>query len=87
MEEPQYADINDAELREIEAEFGHPVTRELAQWFIRNRTNREAVERMLRATDTNQMYRRTDVRNVHNIKEAKSRRPVSTLKKVKKKCA
>ena len=87
MEEPQYADINDAELREIEAEFGHPVTRELAQWFIRNRTNREAVERMLRATDTNQMCRRTDVRNVHNIKEAKTRRPVSTLKKVKKKCA
>ena len=47
METPQYADINDTELREIEAELGHPVTRELAQWFIRNRINREAVERML----------------------------------------
>ena len=51
METPQYSDINDAELREIEAEFGHPLTRELAQWFIRNRTNREAVERMLRDKD------------------------------------
>jgi hypothetical protein len=50
METPQYSDINDAELREIEAEFGRPLTRELAQWFIRNRTNREAVERMLRDT-------------------------------------
>jgi hypothetical protein len=48
METPQYSDINDAELREIEAEFGRPLTREQAQWFIRNRTNREAVERMLR---------------------------------------
>jgi hypothetical protein len=48
METPQYSDINDAELREIEADFGRPLTRELAQWFIRNRTNREAVERMLR---------------------------------------
>jgi hypothetical protein len=48
MEAPQYSDIKNAELREIEAEFGHPLTRELAQWSIRNRTNREAVERMLR---------------------------------------
>jgi hypothetical protein len=47
MEEPQYAEINEAELREIEAEVGHPVTRELAQWFIRNRIHREAIERML----------------------------------------
>jgi hypothetical protein len=47
MEEPKYADINDEELREIEAELGHSVTRELAQWLIRNRMNREAVERML----------------------------------------
>jgi hypothetical protein len=46
METPRYSAINDAELREIEEEFGHPLTRELAQWFIRNRTNREAVERM-----------------------------------------
>jgi hypothetical protein len=52
METPQYSDINDAELREMETEFGHPLTRELAQWFIRNRTNREAVERMLRDNDT-----------------------------------
>jgi hypothetical protein len=87
MEEPQYLGINDAELREIEAELGHPVTRELAQWFIRNRTNREAVERMLEAADTSRRGMRPDARNVRNIKEAKTRRPVSTLKKVKKKCA
>jgi hypothetical protein len=81
MEEPQYSDINDAELREIEEELGHPVTRGLAQWFIRNRINREAVERMLEATDTN----RPALRDVRNIKIKK---PVSTLKTIKKKkCA
>jgi hypothetical protein len=55
METPQYSDINDAELREMETEFGHPLTRELAQWFIRNRTNREAVERMLRDKDATEL--------------------------------
>ena len=55
METPQYSDIDDAELREIEAEFGHPLTRELAQWFIRNRINREAVERMLRDNDATEL--------------------------------
>jgi hypothetical protein len=79
----EYADINVAELREIEAELGQPVTRELAQWFIRNRINREAVERML-ATDT---ARDADVQNVRNINEAKTPKPVSVLKTVKKKCA
>jgi hypothetical protein len=87
MEEPQYADINDAELREIEAELGHPVTRELAQWVVRNRINRQAVERMLAATDTKRMGLRPDPRNVRNIKEAKTRKSVSTLKRVKKRCA
>jgi hypothetical protein len=52
METPQYADINNAELREMEAEFGRPLTRELAQWFIRNRINRDAISRMLRADET-----------------------------------
>jgi hypothetical protein len=83
MEEPQYAEINDAELREIEAELGHPVTRELAQWFIRNRINREAVERML---DANTALGPV-VRNVRKIEASKSRTPVSVLKKIKKKCA
>ena len=46
MEIPKYANMNATELKEIEAEFGRPLTEELAQWFIRNRTNREAVERM-----------------------------------------
>jgi hypothetical protein len=55
METPQYSDINDAELRDIEAEFGHPLTRELAQWFIRNRINREAVERILRDKDATEL--------------------------------
>ena len=84
MEEPQYADINDAELREIEAELGHPVTREVALWFIRNRTNREAVERMLAETK-NRID--ADVQNVRNIKGAKALKLVSVLKKIKKKCA
>ena len=83
METPQYADINDAELREIEAEFGHPVSRELAHWFIRNRMNREAVERML-AEMGNRID--ADVRNVHNIKRAKTQKPVVVLNG-KKKCA
>jgi hypothetical protein len=55
METPQYSDINDVEIREIEAEFGHPLRRELAQWFIRNRTNREAVERMMRDKDATEL--------------------------------
>ena len=28
--------VSEEELRDIEAEFGHPLTGELAQWFIRN---------------------------------------------------
>lgn len=47
MEKPRYADINDAGLREMEAGFGCPLTRQLALWSIRNRTNRQAVERIL----------------------------------------
>jgi hypothetical protein len=87
MEEPRYADINEAELEEIETELGHPVTRELAQWFIRNRMNREAIERMLAAADTNRIDIDAGVQKVRKIVRAKSRKPVSILKKVKKKCA
>jgi hypothetical protein len=85
MEEtPRYSDINDAELKEIEAEFGRPLTRDLALWFIRNRTSREAIERMLKATDANQ----TDVPHgtVRGKAWSKSRPPIPTLK-AKKKCA
>lgn len=81
MEEPHYADIHEAELKEIEAELGHPVTRELAQWFIRNRMNREAIDRMLKAADRNAMERDPDVQNVPNIKEARGRKPVTLTKK------
>lgn len=63
-ETPRYTEINSAELREIEAELGHPVTRELAQWFIRNRFNREAVERMIEAADSNQSDACPDVLSV-----------------------
>lgn len=45
--EPKYAKINEEELREMEAEFGGPLSEELALWFIRNRIQREAVERMI----------------------------------------
>lgn len=88
MEEPRYSDINDSELREIEAELGHPVTRDIAHWFIRNRINREAVELMLAATDSTGIDTDNEVQ-VRNIKHAKSPRPVSVLKKMKieKKCA
>ena len=41
-------------MKEIEAEIGHPVTEELAYWIIRNRTIREAVERMVAAADSKQ---------------------------------
>jgi hypothetical protein len=87
MEEPQYADINNAELREIEAELGHPVTRELAYWFIRNRANREAIERMLGAANTNRVEMAPNPRKVRGIKRATNRQPVSVLKKKTKKCA
>jgi len=87
MEEPKYTDINEAELRDIEAELGHPVTRELAQWFIRNRTNREAVERMLGAVNTTRVEPDSNLRNVHNIKTGYNRKTVSVMKKRTKKCA
>jgi hypothetical protein len=77
-EAPKYADINDAELREIEAEFGRPLTRELALWSIRNRTNREAVERMLADNDANQVHIN---RGVREIPQSKARKPTSTRKK------
>ncbi len=87
MEEPRYSDTNDSELREIEAELGHPVTRELSQWFIRNRINREAVERMLAATDTTGIGIYNDLQNVRHIRHANIPQPVSVLKKIRKKCA
>ena len=46
IENPQYSEICGAELRELEAEFGRSLSREMAQWYVRNRTNRQAVERM-----------------------------------------
>jgi hypothetical protein len=49
QETPRYADISSDELAEIENEFGHPVSRELALWFVRNRSRREAIERMIGA--------------------------------------
>jgi len=85
MEEiPRYSDISDAELREIETEFGRPLTRELALWFIRNRTSREAIERMLKATDANQADGAQGV--VREKPWPKARRPIPTLR-AKKKCA
>jgi len=53
-ETPAYAQLNEDELEQIESEFGHPLSAELALWFIRNRSNREAVERMLRAAHSPQ---------------------------------
>jgi TnpA family transposase len=87
MEEPRYSDINDAELRAIEAELGHPVIRELAQWFIRNRTNREAVERMLHAENSNPFDTAKEEQIVRDINRPDAQSQTSVAKKVKKKCA
>ena len=46
-EKPLYSEISEAEMRDLEAEFGRPLTRELALWLIRIRTNREAIQRMI----------------------------------------
>jgi hypothetical protein len=52
IEKAQYPTVCDDEMRDLEAEFGRPLSQELAQWFIRNRTNRQAVERMARLDST-----------------------------------
>jgi len=83
-ETPKYADISDAELTEIEAEFGHPVTREVAQWFIRNRMNREAVERMLEAPDSTLLDACPDVRSVRKTARPKV---IGRIPPPRKRCA
>ena len=47
MEKPEYSEISELEMRDLEAEFGRPLTRDKALWLIRNRMNRAAVELML----------------------------------------
>jgi hypothetical protein len=46
-EQPAYSEISELEMRELEAEFGHPLTRELALWLIRNKIIRDAVQLMM----------------------------------------
>jgi hypothetical protein len=46
-EQPAYSEISELEMRELEAEFGRPLTRELALWLIRNNTNRAAIQLMI----------------------------------------
>jgi len=50
-EQPAYSEISNLEMRELEAEFGHPLTRELALWLIRNKINRAAVQLMIDEID------------------------------------
>jgi hypothetical protein len=50
-EQPPYSDISAAEMRDLEAEFGRPLTHLLALWLIRHRINRAAVQRMIRARE------------------------------------
>lgn len=52
-EQPAYSEISELEMRELEAEFGHPLTRELALWLIRNKINRAAVQLMIDEVDQN----------------------------------
>jgi hypothetical protein len=42
-----YSPINPDELRDLEAEFGRPLTPELAQWLLRARMNRKAIQLMI----------------------------------------
>jgi len=42
-----YSRMNPKELRDLEAEFGRPLAPELAQWLLRARMNRQAVELMI----------------------------------------
>ena len=46
-EKPEYSEISELEMRDLEAEFGRPLTRVMAFWLIRQKINRAAVERML----------------------------------------
>ena len=46
-EQPPYSEISELEMRDLEAEFGHPLTHELALWLIRNKINRAAVQLMI----------------------------------------
>jgi len=46
-EQPAYSEISEREIQELEAAFGHPLTRETALWLIRFKTHRDAIKRML----------------------------------------
>ena len=46
-EKPGYSEISEEEMRDLEADFGRPLTRELAFWLIRMKTNRAAILRMM----------------------------------------
>jgi hypothetical protein len=50
-EQPTYSEISELEMRDLEAEFGHPLTRELAFWLIRNKIIRDAVQLMIDEID------------------------------------
>lgn len=50
-EQPAYSEISELEMRDLEAEFGRPLTRLMALWMIRHRIMRAAVQRMLNASD------------------------------------
>lgn len=86
MEQPKYADFNPAELEMIEAELGHRVTGELAEWFIRNWINRDAVARMLGTRDIHPTDMDSDTQNLRRFERANSGNLVSVFH-ANKKCA
>ena len=45
--EPKYSKISDEEMKDLEAEFGHHLTLEMALWLIRLKTQRSAIQRMI----------------------------------------
>jgi len=50
-EKPCYSEISEEEMRDLEADFGRPLTRALAFWLIRTRTNHAAILRMIGETE------------------------------------
>jgi hypothetical protein len=50
-EKPIYSEINVEEMRDLEREFGRPLTKDLALWLIRFKTNRDAIQRMIGEED------------------------------------
>ena len=79
---PPYTELSEEELKEMEDEFGRGLSPELALWFIRNRANREAVERMLKTADSG-----TDTASVIQPETFPDRARRNRMLRLHRKCA